>query len=59
MSFCSPVEVDESVAVVLKFSRNRMAMFSCSAGVELPNDAIIAGTKGTIQVGHRKGMSSV
>ncbi|XP_038158867.1 trans-1,2-dihydrobenzene-1,2-diol dehydrogenase-like [Cyprinodon tularosa] len=47
---CLETEVDETVAVVLKFSRNRMAMFSCSAGVELPNDAIIAGTKGTIQI---------
>ncbi|KAK5600983.1 hypothetical protein CRENBAI_005833 [Crenichthys baileyi] len=47
---CLETGVDETVAVMLRFSRNRMAVFTCSAGVQLPNDAIIAGTKGTIQV---------
>uniref|UniRef100_A0A3B3UPP7 Trans-1,2-dihydrobenzene-1,2-diol dehydrogenase n=2 Tax=Poecilia latipinna TaxID=48699 RepID=A0A3B3UPP7_9TELE len=47
---CLETGVDESVAVILKYSKNRMATFTCSAGVQLPNDAIIAGTKGKIQV---------
>lgn len=42
--------VDETVVVTLKFSKNRMAMLTCSSGVELPNDAIIAGTNGNIRV---------
>lgn len=44
--------VDETVVVTLKFSKNRMAVFTCSSGMQLPNDAIIVGTKGTIRVGH-------
>lgn len=44
--------VDETVVVTLKFSKNRMAVFTCSSGIQLPNDAIIVGTKGTIRVGH-------
>ncbi|XP_035991918.1 trans-1,2-dihydrobenzene-1,2-diol dehydrogenase-like [Fundulus heteroclitus] len=47
---CLETGVDETVAVVLKFSRNRIATLTCSAGVQLPNDALISGTKGTIQV---------
>ncbi|XP_014849831.1 PREDICTED: uncharacterized protein LOC106922158 isoform X1 [Poecilia mexicana] len=47
---CLETGVDESVAVILKYSKNRMATFTCSAGVQLPNDAIIAGTKSKIQV---------
>jgi hypothetical protein len=39
------------MVVTLKFSRNRMAVFTCSIAVELPNDAVIIGTKGTIRVG--------
>ncbi|XP_014911136.1 uncharacterized protein LOC106961727 isoform X8 [Poecilia latipinna] len=47
---CLETGVDETVAVILRYSKNRMAMFTCSAGVELHSDAIIVGTKGTIQV---------
>ncbi|KAM6943518.1 trans-1,2-dihydrobenzene-1,2-diol dehydrogenase [Xenentodon cancila] len=47
---CLETGVDETVVVTLKFSRNRMAVFTCSAGVQLPNEAIIAGTKGTVKV---------
>lgn len=47
---CFIVGVDETVVVTLKFSQNRMAVFTCSSGMQLPNDAIIVGTKGTIQV---------
>ncbi|XP_022601786.1 trans-1,2-dihydrobenzene-1,2-diol dehydrogenase-like [Seriola dumerili] len=47
---CLDTGVDETVVVTLKFSKNRMAVFSCSSVVQLPNDAIIVGTKGTIKV---------
>ncbi|XP_071750425.1 trans-1,2-dihydrobenzene-1,2-diol dehydrogenase-like isoform X1 [Centroberyx gerrardi] len=47
---CLDTGVDETMVVTLKFSRNRMAVFSCSVAVEMPNDAIIVGTKGTIKV---------
>ncbi|KAJ8340675.1 hypothetical protein SKAU_G00353080 [Synaphobranchus kaupii] len=42
--------VDESMVVVLKFSRNRMALCSFSIAVAMPNEATICGTKGTIRV---------
>ncbi len=44
--------VDETVVVTLKFSKNRMAVFTCTSVVELLNDAVIMGTKGIIRVGH-------
>ncbi|XP_029313328.1 trans-1,2-dihydrobenzene-1,2-diol dehydrogenase [Cottoperca gobio] len=46
---CMETGVDETVVVTLKFSKNRMAVFTCSSSVKLPNDAIIVGTKGTIR----------
>lgn len=42
--------VDESVAVTLKYSKNRMAVFTCSMVVKLESDAVISGTKGFIKV---------
>lgn len=42
--------VDESVVVVMKFSRNRMAFCAFSIATRLPNDAVICGTKGCIKV---------
>ncbi|XP_070761072.1 trans-1,2-dihydrobenzene-1,2-diol dehydrogenase-like [Enoplosus armatus] len=42
--------VDESVVVVMKFSRNRMAFCAFSIAAQLPNDAVISGTKGSIKV---------
>lgn len=47
---CFETGVDETVVVTLKYSKNRMAVFTCSAGVQLPNDAVITGTKGSIKV---------
>lgn len=44
--------VDETMVVTLKYSKNRMAVFTCCISAELPNDAVILGTKGTIKVGH-------
>lgn len=42
--------MDESVVVVMKFSRNRMAFCAFSIAARLPNDAVISGTEGSIQV---------
>ncbi|XP_008403937.1 trans-1,2-dihydrobenzene-1,2-diol dehydrogenase-like [Poecilia reticulata] len=50
---CLETGVDESVAVILQYSKNRMATFTCSAGVELHSEAFIAGTKGIIEVGYQ------
>ncbi|XP_058485335.1 trans-1,2-dihydrobenzene-1,2-diol dehydrogenase [Solea solea] len=50
---CQETGVDETVVVTLKFSKSRFAVFTCSSRIQLPNDAIIIGTKGTIRVpGH-------
>ncbi|RXM94283.1 Trans-1,2-dihydrobenzene-1,2-diol dehydrogenase [Acipenser ruthenus] len=42
--------VDEAMTVVLRFSSNRMAVCICTISVQLPNEAFIFGTKGTIKV---------
>ncbi|XP_029000334.1 trans-1,2-dihydrobenzene-1,2-diol dehydrogenase-like isoform X2 [Betta splendens] len=42
--------VDETVVATLKYSKNRLAVLTCSLRMELPNDAVIVGTKGTIRV---------
>nr|XP_020448027.1 trans-1,2-dihydrobenzene-1,2-diol dehydrogenase [Monopterus albus] len=47
---CLETGVDETVVVTLKFSKNRIAVCTCSLGMKLPNDALIVGTKGTIRV---------
>ncbi|XP_006629151.3 trans-1,2-dihydrobenzene-1,2-diol dehydrogenase [Lepisosteus oculatus] len=47
---CLNTGVDEAMAVVLKFSRNRMAVCTCSISVQLSNEATIFGTKGTIKI---------
>ncbi|XP_047436430.1 trans-1,2-dihydrobenzene-1,2-diol dehydrogenase-like [Mugil cephalus] len=50
VGYCLDTGVDDTVVVTMKFSNNRMAVFTSSIGMQLPNDAIIVGTKGTIQV---------
>lgn len=45
--------MDDTEVVTLKFSNNRMAVFTSSSDIELLNDAVIVGTKGAIRVGHR------
>ncbi|KAM4596822.1 LOW QUALITY PROTEIN: trans-1,2-dihydrobenzene-1,2-diol dehydrogenase-like [Fundulus diaphanus] len=47
---CLETEVDETAIVTLKFSEKRMAMFTYSSSMNLVNDAVIVGTKGTIQI---------
>ncbi|XP_043092157.1 trans-1,2-dihydrobenzene-1,2-diol dehydrogenase isoform X2 [Puntigrus tetrazona] len=42
--------VDEAMVVTLKFSGQRLAVCSCSIAAELPNEALIVGTQGTIKV---------
>ncbi|KAG9348715.1 hypothetical protein JZ751_029032 [Albula glossodonta] len=42
--------VDGTVVISLRFSRNRMAICTCSITMELTNDAMIVGSKGTIRV---------
>lgn len=42
--------VDGTTVMVLKFSRNRLAICTCSITIKLTGDAIITGTKGTIKV---------
>ncbi|XP_060779306.1 trans-1,2-dihydrobenzene-1,2-diol dehydrogenase-like [Neoarius graeffei] len=44
------IGVDESMVIMLKFSRERLAVCTCTIAVNLPNQAAIFGTKGTIQV---------
>ncbi|KAJ8406567.1 hypothetical protein AAFF_G00301410 [Aldrovandia affinis] len=48
--FCLDTGVDEAMTVTLMFSRNRMAVCIFSIAVELPNDAAITGTKGSIRI---------
>nr|XP_046227942.1 trans-1,2-dihydrobenzene-1,2-diol dehydrogenase [Scatophagus argus] len=50
MGVCLETGVDETVAVTLKFSKNRMAVFTSSMALQMPNDAVIVGTKGTIKI---------
>ncbi|XP_019722200.1 trans-1,2-dihydrobenzene-1,2-diol dehydrogenase-like isoform X2 [Hippocampus comes] len=47
---CTETGVDETTVVTLKFSKGRMAVITCSSGLELDNDAVIVGTKGTIRI---------
>ncbi|MBN3279186.1 DHDH dehydrogenase, partial [Polyodon spathula] len=42
--------VDEAMTVVLRFSRNRMAVCICTISIQLPNEAFIFGTKGTVKI---------
>ncbi|XP_041851526.1 trans-1,2-dihydrobenzene-1,2-diol dehydrogenase-like [Melanotaenia boesemani] len=47
---CLETGVDETVVVTLKFSKNRLAVFTYSSSIQLPNDAIIVGTNGTVRI---------
>ncbi|CAL8243380.1 unnamed protein product [Lota lota] len=47
---CLETGVDECMVVTLKYSGNRMAVCMCTNAVELPNDAVISGTKGSVRV---------
>ncbi|CAL8349790.1 unnamed protein product [Merluccius merluccius] len=42
--------VDECMVVTLRYSRNRLAVCMCTNAVQLPNEAVISGTKGSIRV---------
>ncbi|XP_073706975.1 trans-1,2-dihydrobenzene-1,2-diol dehydrogenase [Garra rufa] len=47
---CLDTGVDEAMIVTLKFSGHRLAVCTCTITAQLPNEALIAGTKGTIKV---------
>ncbi|XP_077375881.1 trans-1,2-dihydrobenzene-1,2-diol dehydrogenase-like isoform X2 [Festucalex cinctus] len=47
---CTETGVDETVVVMLKFSKGRMAVITCSSGLQLSNDAVIVGTNGNIRI---------
>uniref|UniRef100_A0A8C1NRT7 Trans-1,2-dihydrobenzene-1,2-diol dehydrogenase n=2 Tax=Cyprinus carpio TaxID=7962 RepID=A0A8C1NRT7_CYPCA len=47
---CLDTGVDEAMVVTLKFSGHRLAVCTCTITAELPNEAVIVGTKGTIKV---------
>lgn len=48
--FCLDTGVDEAMVVTLTFSRNRIAVCICSVAAQLPNEAVIVGTKGSIKI---------
>ncbi|KAJ8272268.1 hypothetical protein COCON_G00111270 [Conger conger] len=48
--FCLDTGVDEAMVVTLTFSGNRIAVCICSIAVQLPNEALIVGTKGQIRI---------
>ncbi|XP_077419655.1 trans-1,2-dihydrobenzene-1,2-diol dehydrogenase-like isoform X2 [Vanacampus margaritifer] len=47
---CTETGVDETAVVTLKFSRGRMAVITCSSGLQLANDAVIVGINGNIRI---------
>ncbi|KAG7332979.1 hypothetical protein KOW79_003114 [Hemibagrus wyckioides] len=47
---CLDTGVDESMVVTLKFSRGRLAVCTCTIAMDLPKEAVVLGTKGTIRV---------
>ncbi|CAH2319070.1 trans-1,2-dihydrobenzene-1,2-diol dehydrogenase [Pelobates cultripes] len=48
--FLHETGVDETVTIIIQFAGKRQAILTCSIAVELPNQAVISGTKGTIQI---------
>ncbi|RXN36932.1 trans-1,2-dihydrobenzene-1,2-diol dehydrogenase-like protein [Labeo rohita] len=47
---CLDTGVDEAMIITLKFSGHRLAVCTCTISAQLPNEALIVGTKGTIKV---------
>lgn len=43
-------ETDESVSAIFTYSEGRTAVLSTSARLQLPNEGVVVGTKGTIRV---------
>lgn len=46
----TPAGVDECAAVTLKYPGERVAQFTCSTCLDLPNEALVVGTKGRLKV---------
>ncbi|XP_061733533.1 trans-1,2-dihydrobenzene-1,2-diol dehydrogenase-like isoform X1 [Nerophis ophidion] len=45
-----PTGVDETLVTNMKFSKDRLAVFTSSTGLKLANDALVVGTKGSIRI---------
>ncbi|XP_061820477.1 trans-1,2-dihydrobenzene-1,2-diol dehydrogenase-like [Nerophis lumbriciformis] len=45
-----PTGVDETLVINMKFSKDRLAVFTSSSGLQLANDAVVVGTKGLIRI---------
>lgn len=43
-------ETDESVAAIFTYTDGQTAVVSTSAKLQMPNEAVVVGTKGTIRV---------
>ncbi|XP_073512568.1 trans-1,2-dihydrobenzene-1,2-diol dehydrogenase-like [Phyllobates terribilis] len=48
--FLHDTGVDETVTIILQYSGKRQAILTCTMVSELPNQAVISGTKGIIQI---------
>ncbi|XP_069803806.1 trans-1,2-dihydrobenzene-1,2-diol dehydrogenase-like [Dendropsophus ebraccatus] len=48
--FLHDTGVDETVTIILQYSGKRQAIITCSLATEMPNQAVISGTKGMIQI---------
>ncbi|TFJ96363.1 adrenodoxin-like [Platysternon megacephalum] len=48
--FLHPTGVDETTSVILNYAGKRQAVLSCTMRTELPNQAWICGTKGSIEL---------
>ncbi|XP_038238187.1 trans-1,2-dihydrobenzene-1,2-diol dehydrogenase-like [Dermochelys coriacea] len=48
--FLFPSGVDETTSVILQYAGKRQAVVSCTMSVELPNQASVCGTKGSIEL---------
>ncbi|XP_066463966.1 trans-1,2-dihydrobenzene-1,2-diol dehydrogenase-like [Eleutherodactylus coqui] len=48
--FLHDTGVDETVTVILQYPGKRQAILTCTMVTELPNQAVISGTKGMIQI---------
>ncbi|KAM5132180.1 uncharacterized protein ACMZJ9_018960 [Mantella aurantiaca] len=48
--FLHETGVDETVTIILQYSRKRQAILTCTFMTEMPNQAVICGTDGIIQI---------
>ncbi|XP_053546756.1 trans-1,2-dihydrobenzene-1,2-diol dehydrogenase [Bombina bombina] len=48
--FINETGVDETVTIILQYSKKRQAILTCTTATDLPNRALICGSKGMIQI---------